>query len=184
MRNKYLCLVIIFLLVPVAVVAQHERDHVKKRKVRSKELKSVETLVPLDSIKHCLMVRQWIVKIERIPGRRGVSIPVGSENSFIAVRDGVALVSLAQRASSLVDAKEGQFEVSRYQVAIGANPDCYAVEMCVNADGLDLSIVLDVNVVSRVAWVGVSGKRMRKATYIGRLIPLESSSDDQVSFVQ
>lgn len=153
--------------------AQENGGLEKNRREQYRAFRALPVESQGDSIRQSLAMRQWIVEIDRVPGRRGASIPMEPGRYFVAVKGDTAFICVDRGGRSVECSGLVQAVVDRYIVSKDKNQAIYTIDMAVEGQAQSLSIKVEVNPSGAVAWVNVSGKRMRKGVFMGRIVPLD-----------
>ncbi len=174
---------ILFSICCCAVAAQDNELLQRNKRNQYKEFKLLSAQNQGDSIRQSLTMRHWIVEIDRVPGRRGASIPIEPGRLFVAVNGSTAYLCvdptvMAENGCSVVQGVVEQYVVSKFE-----NQSIYSINMLVAGQGQDISISVEVNPSGSIAWVNISGKRTRKSVFVGRIVPLDFSPVYRASVV-
>lgn len=151
--------------------AQGDGGLEKNRREQNRAFRALPVECQGDSIRQSLAMRHWIVEIDRVPGRRGASIPMEPGRFFVAVKGDTAFICVDRGGKSVDCSNLVQAAVDRYIVSKDENQAIYTIDMTVEG----FSIKVEVNPSRAVAWMNISGKRMRKGVFVGQIVPLGCS---------
>lgn len=174
---------ILFSICCCAVAAQDNGELQKNKRTQYKEFRSLSAQNQGDSIRQSLTMRHWIVEIDRVPGRRGASIPIEPGMLFVAVDGNTAHLCVDPTDKSEKGCPVVQGVVEKYVVSKFENQSIYSINMLVAGQGQEISISVAANPSGSIAWVNISGKRMRKSVFVGRIVPLDYSPVYRASVV-
>ena len=174
MRVYTAFVVFLCLVAPLLFGAQDCGDLVKNRRNEYKIFKNSDA-IQCDSILHLLQSRHWVVEIDRIPGRRGSSISIGDDEFFVAVNGAEAVLCIDTKTRSEKSCSAVHAAVEQYAVSQIENQYFYQVHFVVKGEQQEFTVSVEINASTGVAWLNISGKRMRKAVFIGHITSLNQS---------
>ncbi len=175
MRSVFLICIMLLFFSASELWAQGNGGVEKNRREQYKAFRALPAKNQGDSIRYSLVMRHWIVEIDRVPGRRGASIPMEPDRFFVAVKGDTAYICIDRGGRSEECSAVVRAVVDRYVFSKERNQAIYTIEMTVEGQAQSFSIKVEVNPSVAVAWVNISGKRMRKAVFVGQIVPLGCS---------
>ncbi len=164
--------------------SQGDDDPLRGKAVEYKLFKSSSAVQQSDSVSHLLEQRQWIVEVDKIPGRRGSSIQMDNGAFFVVANGSEAVLCIDDKSRITDSSSVVRGTIERYDVSIANDQPFYLVDMVVKDQEQVFNITVEINASTSVSWVKVSGKRMRKSVFIGRILSQSESSVFQTLEVQ
>ncbi len=188
MRPGTLSILPLLALLCMPITAQEKSN----RRKEYKEFKAMPIECRCDSVLLALNTRQWIVECDRVPGRRGASIDITPGTWFFAVKGDELIISAGQshgKATSNNQVKGTlQFTpipelykatINQYEVTLNNETKIQTVSIIANNDSGTLHVDIELRPCGEVAWIELTGKKIRKQVAIGHLLPLNFSATYQ-----
>ncbi len=162
----------ILLTASTSVITAQER--ISKRK-EYKEFKSLTYKHRCDSIGVALELQQWVVEGEKVPGRRGATIKIEPDSYFIALNRNELIISTGNTKNPK-DTGFYKAMVESYEVANDSKSEISTIQITADNQGAKINITIEIRPCGDMAWVDISGKRLRRQIIIGHIMPINFSA--------